>query len=74
MLACNEAFGSAGPVDGSSQQTVTITFTASDLDQGRLPAPDPSVPPDGKVTLSWEYWNGSRWRALGQSNESTKFV
>lgn len=74
MLACNEAFASAGPADSSNQQTITITFTASDVDQGRLPAPDPAVQPDGKVALTWEYCNGSRWRALGRSNETNTFV
>jgi hypothetical protein len=39
------------------------------------PPPDPNVTPEkDSVTFGWEYWNGSRWRSIGQSNENVPFV
>ncbi len=71
LLASNAAFAPAGPVDSDNQQIITLTISASDLEGGRLPPPDPGAKDGGKVTLVWEYWNGGRWRPLGQSNEGS---
>lgn len=74
LLACDSVFAAAGPVDGDNQQFITLALTASDLPDGRLPSPDPDAKDDGKVALSWEYWNGSRWSLLGQSSEPANRV
>ena len=72
LLTCDDVFAAAGPVDGDNHQFITLTLTASDLPDGRLPSPDPAAKDDGQVTLAWEYWNGSRWSLLGQSDQSTE--
>jgi hypothetical protein len=72
LLSCEQAFAPAGPL---GSHAITLTVTASNLPDGRLPPPDPTAPPEPPaVTLAWEYWNGSRWRAIGQSSESAVFV
>lgn len=74
LLACNEAFGEAGPTDDPGRRVITLTVTASDLEGGRLSPRDPNAKDDGVVTLTWEYWNGSDWRAIGQSNQGAPSV
>lgn len=74
LLACNEAFAAAGPTDPANPPVITLTLTASDLADGRLPPPDPSAKPESNVTLAWECWNGTRWRVVGQSNQASEVV
>jgi hypothetical protein len=72
LLACEGAFADARP---GPDNEITLTIKASNLLDGRLPLPDPNATPEkGSVTLAWEYWNGSRWRSIGQSNQSGPFV
>jgi predicted phage baseplate assembly protein len=59
-LASDEAFSKPNAV---ITLMVALTNPADD-ERTPLPArPDPS----GKLTLSWEFWNGRRWDVLGES-------
>jgi Baseplate J-like protein len=72
LLACEGAFADTGP---GPDNKITLTIKASNLPDGRLPLPDPNATPEkGSVTLAWEYWNGSRWRSIGQSNQTVSFI